>query len=61
MSLETVEAERAACKAQPDGGVLACSAHLVEWKLRHKWIGGLTAAGSLAFALTIENWRKLWR
>ena len=61
MSTEAIEAERAACKAKPDGGILACAAHIMEWKLRRKWIGGLTAGGALTLALTIEHWRKLWR
>ena len=52
MIRSAAEDERAACK-DAGGGILECSAHLVEWRLRRKWIGGLSAAGSLLVALVL--------
>ena len=56
MSYEAGEAERADCKAR-GGGVMDCAAHMVEWRLRRKWIGGLVSAGSLLLVAFIEHRR----
>ena len=58
MSIETTEAERAACKAA-GGGVFECSAHMLEWKGRHQWIGGIVAAAATVLGVLLERGR--WR
>jgi hypothetical protein len=61
MSAEIIEAERANCKAA-GGGILECSAHLVEWRLRRKWLGAIVAGGGLVLALVADNLdRFVWR